>query len=68
MDKIYEHEHVNFHYLTYNCKDSKIPPINFSKFTGSLLTFKSIHNGNIPLEDIEKEQGFRSHKAGRPKR
>ena len=35
--------------------------------------FKSMHNGDILLEDIEKEQvelkkRFMSHKAGRPKR
>ena len=50
------YEPVNFYDLTYNFKDSKILSIHFSKFKGPLLTFKRIHNGDIPLEDIEKEQ------------
>ena len=33
-----------------------IPPVGFVKFKGPLHIFKSIHNGDIPLEDIEKEQ------------
>ena len=46
----------DFYDLTYNFKDLRIPSISFSKFKGLLRTFKSIHNGDIPLEDIEKEQ------------
>ena len=65
-------EPVDFYDLTYNFTDSKIHSVNFSKFKGPLHTFKSIYNGDITLEDVEKEQielkkGFRSHKAGRSK-
>ena len=42
--------------LTYNFKDLRIPPVGFIKFKGPLHIFKSIHNGDTPLEDIEKEQ------------
>ena len=31
-------------------------PINFIKFKGPNHIFKSIHGGNIALEDVEKEQ------------
>ena len=37
-------------------KPKKIKSISFSKFNGPLHTFKSILNGDIPLEDTEKEQ------------
>ena len=50
------YEPVNFYYLTYNFKDPKIPSISFFKFKGPLPVFKSISNGDIPLEDVEKEQ------------
>ena len=50
------HKPVDFINLIYYFKDSKIPSISFSKFKGPLHTFKSIHKGNIPLEDVEKEQ------------
>ena len=53
------HEPVDFNNLIYYFKDSQIPSISFSKFKGPLHTFKSIHNGNIPLEDVEKEQKSR---------
>ena len=33
-----------------------IPSVGFIKFKGPMHIFKSIHNGDIPLEDIEKEQ------------
>ena len=50
------HEPVDFNNLIYYFKYSKIPSISFSKLKGPLHTFKSIHNGNIPLEGVEKEQ------------
>ena len=47
---------IDFTDLTYNFKDLRIPSIGFIEFKGPLHVFKSIHNGDIPLEDIEKEQ------------
>ena len=47
---------INFNHLTYNFKDSKITPVVFIKFKGPRHIFKSIHNGDILLEDIQKEQ------------
>ena len=47
---------VDFYNLTYNFKDSRTPPISFSKFDGPLHTCKSINDGDIPLEDVEKDQ------------
>ena len=42
--------------MTYNFKDLRIPPLGFVKFRGPLHIFKSVYNGDTPLEDIEKEQ------------
>ena len=57
MIKIQEsYEPIDFHCLTYNFKDLRIPSISFSKFETPLNIFKRIHNDNVPLEDIEKEQ------------
>ena len=42
--------------LTYNFKDSKIAPISFIRFKDSNHIFKSIHNGDIALEDVKQEQ------------
>ena len=42
--------------MTYNFKDLRIPPVGFIKFKDPLHIFKSIHHGDIPLEDIENEQ------------
>ena len=50
------YEPVDFYDVTYNFKDSTIPSISFSKFIGPLHTFKIIHNDDIALEDVEKEQ------------
>ena len=47
---------IDFNDLTYNFKDLRIPSLGFIKFKGPLHIFKSIHNGDILLEDIEKEQ------------
>ena len=47
---------IDFNDLTYNFKDLRIPSVGFTKFKGPLYIFKGIHNGDIPLEDIEKEQ------------
>ena len=47
---------IDFNDLTYNFKDLKIPPVGSIKFKDPLHIFKSIYNGDTPLEDIEKEQ------------
>ena len=47
---------TDFNDVTSNFKDLKIPPVSFIKSKGPLYIFKSIHNGDIPLEDIGKEQ------------
>ena len=46
---------IDFNNLTYFCKGNAAP-INFIGFKGPLHIFKSIYNGSIPLEDVEKEQ------------
>ena len=50
------YEPVDFHDLTYNFKDLRIPSVSFSKFKGPMNIFRSIYNGDIILEDVEKEQ------------
>ena len=47
---------IDFNDLTYKFKDLRIPSVGFIKFKGPLHIFKGIHNGDIPLEDIEKKQ------------
>ena len=47
---------VDFNDLIYEFKDSSISPVSFIKFKGPLHIFKSIHAGNVPLEDVEKKQ------------
>ena len=47
---------IDFNDLTYNFKDLEIPPVGFIKFKGPLHIFKSIHNGDTPLESVENEQ------------
>ena len=47
---------IDFNDLIYNFKDSRITSVDFIKFKGPFHIFKSIHNSDIPLEDIEKEQ------------
>ena len=49
-------EPVSFYDLIYNFKDSKIPSVNFINFKGPNNIFKDIHNCNIALEDVTKEQ------------
>ena len=46
------YEPVDFFYVDYNFKDSRIPSISFSKFKDPMYIFKS----GITLEDVEKEQ------------
>ena len=58
---------IDFNYLTYNFKDLRIPSVGFIKFKSPLHIFKSIHNGDIPLEDIEKEQRELKKDLGRIK-
>ena len=47
---------IDFKDFTYSFKDLRIPPVGAIKFKGPLHIFNSIHNGDIPLEDIEKKQ------------
>ena len=47
---------IDFNDLTYNFKCPEHAPINFSRFKGPNHIFKSIHDGDIVLEDAEKEQ------------
>ena len=49
-------EPVKFYDLIYNFKDSKIPSVIFIEFKSPNNIFKNIHNGNVALEDVEKEQ------------
>ena len=49
-------EPVNFYDLTYTFKDSRIPSVDFIEFKGPNNIFKNIHDGNIVLENVEKEQ------------
>ena len=49
-------EPIDFNNLIYHFKSPNISSISFFKFKGPVHIFKSIHNGNTTLEDIEKEQ------------
>ena len=49
-------ESVNFYDLTYNFKDSKSLSASFIEFKGPNNIFKNMHNRNIALEDVVKEQ------------
>ena len=46
----------NFYDLNYKFKDSSILPVKFIKYKGPNAIFKDIHDGNIILEDVKKEQ------------
>ena len=58
---------INFNDLTYNFKDLRISSIGFIKFKASLHIFKSIHNGDKVLEDVEEEQKELKRDLGRIK-
>ena len=47
---------TDFNDLTYNSKDSRITSVDFIKFKVPLHVFKSLHNGDKDIENIEKEQ------------
>ena len=47
---------IDFNDLTYDLKDPKHASTNFIRFKGPNSIFKSIHNDDIVLEDVEKEQ------------
>ena len=47
------HEPIDFNNLIYHFKNPNISPRNFSEFKGPMHIFKTIHNGNITLDDIE---------------
>ena len=60
---------IDFNNLTYNFTGNS-RPIKFTDLKGSLHIFKSIRDGNIPLEDLEKDQiklRLRPHKARKSK-
>ena len=62
-------EPVNFYDLTYNFKDSSIPPVKLIEFKGPNAILKDIHDGNITLEDVENEQKkLRLHKTRNSKK
>ena len=42
--------------MTYKFKGPNFAPISLIEFKGPNYIFKSIHNGDIALEDVEKEQ------------
>ena len=56
MAEIRNSSKIDFSNLKYTFKDFHNAPIDFIGFKGPLHVFKSIHNGDIPLEDVEKEQ------------
>ena len=58
---------IDFNDLTYNFKYLRIPSVGFIEFKGPLHIFKSIHNGDIPLEHIEKKQIELKRDSGRIK-
>ena len=58
------YEPIGFNDLTYNFKDSRIAPVNFIKYRDPLHIFKSIHNGDTPLESVENEQKELKEKLG----
>ena len=49
-------EPIDFIDLRYNFKGREHAPINFIKFKDPINIFKSIHIGDITLEDVEKEE------------
>ena len=63
---------IDFNNLKYTFKDPNNKPISFIGFKGPLHIFKSIHDGNISLEDVEKDQiklksDLRHIRQGNPK-
>ena len=57
LDEIQKNKQpIDFNDLQYNFKGPGHAPINFIKFKGPNHIFKSIHDGDIALEDVEKEQ------------
>ena len=58
---------IDFNDVTYNFKDLRIPPVGFIKFKVPLHIFESIHNDDIPLEDVEEEKRELKRDLGRIK-
>ena len=63
---------IDFNNSKYTFKDPNNNPIDFIGFKGPQHTFKGIYNGNITLEDVEKDQiklksDLRHIKEGNPK-
>ena len=50
------YEFVDSYDVTYNFKDLRISSVTFSEFKGPMHIFKSICNGDISLENVEKEK------------
>ena len=47
---------IDFENLIYRFKDPNLAPISFIGFRGPNHIFKSIHDGDMALEDVEKDQ------------
>ena len=47
---------VDFNDSIYDFKNSSIPSVSFIKFKDPLHVFKNIHDGYLPLEDVEREK------------
>ena len=56
MAEIRNSSKIDFSNLKYTFKDRNNAPIDFIGFKDPLHVFKGIHNGDMPLEDVEKEQ------------
>ena len=72
MAEIRNSSEIDFNNLKYTFKDRINAPIDFVGFKDPLHIFKSIHNEDITLEDVEKDQiklksGLGYIKQGNPK-
>ena len=47
---------ISFNDLTFNFKDPNLAPISFIGFKSPHHTFKTIYDGDITFEDVEKDQ------------
>ena len=56
MAEIRNSHEIDFSNVKYTFKGQNKAPIDFIGFKGPLHIFKSIHDGDITLEDAEKDQ------------
>ena len=56
LTEIKKYPKIDFNNLKYTFKDPINNPIDFIGFKGPLHIFKSIYDGNISLEDIDRDQ------------